>query len=271
MGNFVRFARFVHAGGVSFGVVEGEASAGRAGLTVAGIDTLPFEAVHFTGQRWALADVRLLAPIFSSKVIGVGRNYAEHAAELGNDVPKEPLIFIKPSTSVVGPNDAIRLPPQSKLVEHEAELAVVIGAAGARRVDRAGAERAVFGYTCGNDVTARDLQRGDPTWARAKGFDSFCPLGPWIVTDLDVTDLEVRCEVGRDPDRMEVRQIGRTKDMVFDVHTLVSYISHIMTLLPGDVILTGTPAGVSQILPGEMVTVSVQGIGELSNPVVSLE
>jgi 2-keto-4-pentenoate hydratase/2-oxohepta-3-ene-1,7-dioic acid hydratase in catechol pathway len=268
MGIVVRFARFVHAGGVSFGVVEGEEGAGR---TIAEIGSLPFEDVRFTGQRWALADVRLLAPIFSSKVIGVGRNYADHAAELGNDVPKEPLIFMKPSTSVIGPNDAIRLPPQSKQVEHEAELAVVIGATGARRVDRAGAERAIFGYTCGNDVTARDLQRKDTTWTRAKGFDSFCPLGPWIVTDLDVSDIEIRCEVGRDPDAMEVRQIGRTKDMVFDVPTLVSYVSHVMTLLPGDVILTGTPAGVSQIVPGETVNVSIQGIGKLANPVVSLD
>jgi 2-keto-4-pentenoate hydratase/2-oxohepta-3-ene-1,7-dioic acid hydratase in catechol pathway len=264
----VRFARFVHAGGVSFGVVEGD---GSSGLTVAEIGTLPFEAVRFTGQRWALADVRLLAPIFSSKVIGVGRNYADHAAELGNEVPKEPLIFIKPSTSVIGPNDAIRLPPQSQQVEEEAELAVVIGATGARRVDRAGAEKAIFGYTVGNDVTARDLQRSDPQWTRAKGFDSFCPIGPWIVTGLDVGDLEVRCEVGRNPDAMEVRQIGRTKDMVFDVPTLVSYVSHVMTLLPGDIILTGTPAGVSRILPGETVSVSVQGIGELRNPVVSLD
>lgn len=271
MGLFVRFARFVHAGGVSFGVVEGDASAGRSGLTVAEIDSIPFETVRFTGQRWALADIRLLAPIFSSKVIGIGRNYADHAAELGNEVPKEPLFFIKPSTSVIGPNDAIRIPPQSQQVEHEAELAVVIGASGARRVDRAGAERAIFGYTVGNDVTARDLQNSDKTWTRAKGFDSFCPLGPWIVTDLDVSDLEVRCEVGRNPDEMEVRQIGRTKDMIFDVPSLISYVSHVMTLLPGDVILTGTPAGVSRITTGETVSVSVQGIGELRNPVVSLD
>jgi 2-keto-4-pentenoate hydratase/2-oxohepta-3-ene-1,7-dioic acid hydratase in catechol pathway len=268
MGLPVRFARFVHAGGVSFGVVEGD---GASGLTVAEIASLPFETVRFTGQRWALADVRLLAPIFSSKVIGVGRNYADHAAEFGNEVPKEPLIFIKPSTSVIGPNDAIRIPPQSQRVEEEAELAVVIGATGARRVDRAGAERAIFGYTVGNDVTARDLQRSDPQWTRAKGFDSFCPLGPWIVTDLDVGDLEIRCEVGRDPEALEVRQLGRTKDMVFDVPTLVSYVSHVMTLLPGDIILTGTPAGVSEIVAGDTVSVSVQGIGELRNPVVSLD
>ncbi|NMO52632.1 fumarylacetoacetate hydrolase family protein [Actinoplanes sp. TBRC 11911] len=264
----MRFARFVHAGGVSFGVVEGD---GDSGLTVAEIGSLPFEAVRFTGQRWALADVRLLAPIFSSKVIGVGRNYADHAAELGNEVPKEPLIFIKPSTSVIGPNDAIRLPPQSQQVEEEAELAVVIGATGARRVDRAGAASAIFGYTVGNDVTARDLQRKDPQWTRAKGFDSFCPIGPWIVTDLDVSDVEIRCEVGRNPEAMEVRQIGRTKDMIFDIPTLVSYISHVMTLLPGDIILTGTPAGVSEITAGDLVSVSVQGIGELRNPVVSLD
>ena len=264
----MRFARFVHAGGVSFGVVEGD---GDSGLTVAEIGSLPFEAVRFTGQRWALADVRLLAPIFSSKVIGVGRNYADHAAELGNEVPKEPLIFIKPSTAVIGPNDAIRLPPQSQQVEEEAELAVVIGATGARRLDRADASRAIFGYTIGNDVTARDLQRKDPQWTRAKGFDSFCPIGPWIVTDLDVSDVEIRCEVGRNPDSMEVRQIGRTKDMIFDIPTLVSYISHVMTLLPGDIILTGTPAGVSEINAGDLVSVSIAGIGELRNPVVSLD
>ena len=264
----MRFARFVHAKGVSFGVVEGD---GSSGLTVAEIDSLPFNEVRFTGQRWALADIRLLAPIFSSKVIGIGRNYADHAAEMGNEVPKEPLIFIKPSTSVIGPNDAIRIPAVTNRVEEEAELAVVIGATGARRVDRAGAEKAIFGYTCGNDVTARDLQRSDPQWTRAKGFDSFCPIGPWIVTGLDVSDVEVRCEVGRDPENLEVRQIGRTKDMVFDIPSLISYVSHVMTLLPGDIILTGTPAGVSQIVPGDTVSVSIQGIGELRNPVVSLD
>ena len=263
----MRFARFVHAGGVSFGVVEGDAS----GLTIAEISSLPFEEVRFTGQRWALPDVRLLAPIFPTKVIGIGRNYADHAAEMGNEVPKEPLIFIKPNTSVIGPNDAIRIPGVTERVEEEGELAVVIGATGARRLDRAGAEKAIFGYTVGNDVTARDLQRKDPQWTRAKGFDSFCPIGPWIVTGLDVSDVEVRCEVGRDPENMEVRQIGRTKDMVFDIPSLISYVSHVMTLLPGDIILTGTPAGVSQITPGDTVSVSIQGIGELRNPVVSLD
>jgi 2-keto-4-pentenoate hydratase/2-oxohepta-3-ene-1,7-dioic acid hydratase in catechol pathway len=251
---------------MSFGAVEGEVGAAPDAVTVAEIDGHPFGPVRFTGQRWALPDVRLLSPILPSKVVGIGRNYVEHAAEHGADVPKEPLLFLKPSTAVIGQHDLIRLPVQSKRVEHEAELAVVIGAPGARRVDRAGARAAIFGYTCGNDVTARDLQRGDGQWARAKGFDSFCPLGPWIVTDVDVSDVEVRCEVNE-----EVRQLGRTKDMVFDVPTLVSYVSHVMTLLPGDVILTGTPAGVGPLAEGDTVTVSIEGVGELSNRVATLD
>ncbi|GLZ57909.1 fumarylacetoacetate hydrolase family protein [Micromonospora parva] len=264
----MRIARFAHAKGMSFGAVEGEAEAGPQGLTIAEIEGHPFGNLTFSGARWALSDVRLLSPILPSKVVCVGRNYADHAAELGNDVPKEPLLFLKPSTSVIGPRDAIRLPIFSKQVEHEAELAVVIGAPGARRADRAAAERAIFGYTCANDVTARDLQRSDGQWTRAKGFDSFCPIGPWITTGLDVSDLEIRCEVGRNPEEMEVRQLGRTKDMVFDVPGLVSYISHVMTLLPGDVVLTGTPAGVSPLVEGDTVTVRIEGIGELTNPVV---
>ena len=262
----MRFVRFVHPGGVSFGVVEGEASAAPDALTVAEIDQIPLQSVRYTGKRWALPDVRLLAPIFSSKVVCVGRNYADHAAELGNEVPKEPLLFLKPSTSIIGPNDAIRIPPQSQQVEHEAELAVVIGVTGARRVDRAGAAAAIFGYTAANDVTARDLQRKDVQFTRGKGFDSFCPLGPWITTGLDVSDVEVRCEVND-----EVRQLGRTKDMVFDVPTLVSYVSHVMTLLPGDVILTGTPAGVSRMVAGDEVTVSIEGVGALTNRVLTLD
>jgi 2-keto-4-pentenoate hydratase/2-oxohepta-3-ene-1,7-dioic acid hydratase in catechol pathway len=250
---------------MSFGTVEGEGDLAAGGLTVAEIEGHPFGDIRFTGQRWAIADVRLLSPILPSKVVCVGRNYAEHAAELGNEVPKEPLLFLKPSTSIIGHRDVIRLPPQSKQVEHEAELAVVIGATGARRVDRAAAEKAIFGYTCANDVTARDLQRADVQFTRAKSFDSFCPLGPWIVTGVDVADREVRCEVDE-----EVRQLGRTKDMIFDPATLVSYISHIMTLLPGDVVLTGTPAGVSPLRAGETVVVRIEGIGELANPIADL-
>jgi 2-keto-4-pentenoate hydratase/2-oxohepta-3-ene-1,7-dioic acid hydratase in catechol pathway len=270
----VRIARFAHGNAMSFGVVEGEPTAGPDSLTVAQIDGHPFGQIQFTGQRWALADVRLLSPILPSKVVCVGRNYADHAAELGNDVPPEPLLFLKPSTAVIGPDDAIRLPPQSKQVDHEAELAVVIGPPGARRVDRAAAAASIFGYTCANDVTARDLQRADGQWTRAKGFDSFCPIGPWIVTDLDASDVEVRCEVahaGAGPDAVaEVRQLGRTKDMIFDSLTLVSYASHVMTLLPGDVVLTGTPAGIGPLVDGDLVTVQVEGIGALTNRVMTL-
>src|SRR3954462_12059409 len=174
-------------------------------------------------------------------------------------------MFLIPNTAVVGPGDPVVLPRQSSEVHYEGELAVVI-----RRICKdVPLERVpdvVYGYTCANDVTARDLQRSDGQWARAKGFDSFCPLGPWIVTDLDVSDVEVRCEVNE-----EVRQLGRTKDMVFDVATLVSYVSHVMTLLPGDVILTGTPAGVGPIAEGETVTVSIEGVGVLANRVAALE
>jgi 2-keto-4-pentenoate hydratase/2-oxohepta-3-ene-1,7-dioic acid hydratase in catechol pathway len=251
---------------MSFGVVEGEPSAGPGALTVAEIDGHPFGEIRFTSQRWALADVRLLSPILPSKVVCVGRNYADHAAEHDAPVPSEPLLFLKPSTAVIGPHDSIRLPPQSGQVEHEAELAVVIGPPGARLADRAAAAAAIFGWTCANDVTARDLQHSDGQWTRAKGFDSFCPLGPWITTGLDPADLEVRCEVNG-----EVRQLGRTKDMAFDPATLVSYASHVMTLLPGDVVLTGTPAGVGPLVDGDTVTVRVEGIGELSNPVAAME
>jgi 2-keto-4-pentenoate hydratase/2-oxohepta-3-ene-1,7-dioic acid hydratase in catechol pathway len=266
----MKIARFAHSSGMSFGLVEGEPSAGPDALTVAEIEGHPFGQLTLTGQRWAVSDVRLLSPILPSKVVCVGRNYVDHAAEQDAVVPAEPLLFLKPSTSVVGPRDAIRLPPQSKQVDHEAELAVVVGPPGARRVDRQGALRAIFGYTCANDVTARDLQRLDGQWTRAKGFDSFCPLGPWIVTELGA-DVEVRCEVGPTVEEMDVRQLGRTKDMVFDVATIVSYVSHVMTLLPGDVVLTGTPAGVGPLRPGELVTVSVEGIGDLTNPVIALE
>jgi 2-keto-4-pentenoate hydratase/2-oxohepta-3-ene-1,7-dioic acid hydratase in catechol pathway len=245
---------------MSFGVVEGEPGA----LTVAQIEGHPFGEIAFTGQRWALPDVRLLSPILPSKVVGVGRNYAAHAAEMGNEIPAEPLLFLKPSTTVIGPGDAIRLPLQSQQVEHEAELAVVINARGAREVTRERAMDSVFGYTIANDVTARDLQKKDPQWTRAKGFDSFCPLGPWIDTTVDPADLRVTAEVDG-----ELRQDGRTSQFVFDVATLVSYISHVMTLLPGDVILTGTPAGVGPLAPGQSVTVAVDGLGSLTNPVVA--
>ncbi|SDD22444.1 fumarylacetoacetate hydrolase family protein [Glycomyces harbinensis] len=263
----MRIARIAQPTGMSFAILEGEGP----GATAAEIEGHPFAQIKLSGQRWALEDVRLLAPILPSKVVCVGRNYAEHAAELGNEVPKEPLIFLKPSTSVIGPGEHIRLPAVSDQVEHEAELAVVIGLPGARGLDREAAKGSIFGYTCANDVTARDLQQQDVQFTRAKGFDSFCPLGPWIETDplengADIANTEIRCEVGG-----EVRQLGSTKDMVFDPPALVAYVSQIMTLLPGDVVLTGTPAGVGPLQAGETVAVSVAGIGTLSNKVVPSE
>ncbi len=225
-----------------------------------------YKPVQLTGEKLALEDVRLLAPVIPrSKVIGVGRNYVEHASELGNDVPEEPLLFLKPNTSVIGPDDPIVLPKHSDEVHHEAELAVIIGRI-AKDLPAERVTEVVLGYTCSNDVTARDLQRKDNQWARAKGFDSSCPLGPWIETDLDPGDLAVRCLVNG-----EQRQDGRTSQMVFDVAALVSYISHAFTLLPGDVILTGTPAGVGPIEVGDHVVVSIENIGVLANQVVADE
>lgn len=259
----MRIARFAHPQGVAFGVVEGDSAAGEAALTVAEIAEHPFGPIELTERRWALPDVRLLAPILPTKVVGIGRNYADHAAEMGNEVPPAPLLFLKPSTAVIGPGDAIRLPPDSNRVEHEGELAVVIGGV-VRDVTRERALQTVLGYTCGNDVTARDQQRADGQWTRAKGHDSFCPLGPWIETDLDPSDVAVRAEVDG-----AVRQNSRTSLLMHDVATLIAYISHVMTLLPGDVILTGTPAGVGPINAGSSVSVTVEGIGTLTNPVTS--
>ena len=208
-------------------------------------------------------DFTLLAPISPSKILAVGRNYAAHAAEHGAEVPREPLFFLKPPSSVIGPGQAIVHPRLSRRVEHEAELALVIG----RRVRKASlreAGEAILGYTCGNDVTARDIQRQDAQWTRGKGFDTFCPLGPWIAVGLDASDLEVTCRVNG-----ELRQRGRTSQMIFPPAYLVSYISQVMTLEPGDVILTGTPAGVGILHPGDVVEVEIEGIGVLRNPVVS--
>ncbi|TEX51320.1 MAG: 2-hydroxyhepta-2,4-diene-1,7-dioate isomerase [Actinomycetales bacterium mxb001] len=225
------------------------------------IDTHPFGEITYTGQELLGSQVRLLAPVLPSKIIAVGKNYAEHAKEMGGDVPAEPMIFLKPSTSVIGPNATIELPAMSQQVEHEAELAIVIGRL-CKEVPLERVKDVVLGYTCADDVTARDLQRTDGQWGRAKGFDTFCPLGPWINTDLDPGDLAISCDVNGD-----VRQESRTSEMVRGVPELVSWISTVMTLLPGDVILTGTPAGVSPIVAGDEVAVTIQGIGTLVNTV----
>jgi 2-keto-4-pentenoate hydratase/2-oxohepta-3-ene-1,7-dioic acid hydratase in catechol pathway len=202
--------------------------------------------------------------VIPSKVVAVGRNYVDHAAELDNEIPENPMIFLKPPTSVTGPLQPIRYPSDSENVHHEAELAVVIGKV-ARDVRIEDAGMYILGYTAANDVTARDLQRSDGQWTRAKGFDTFCPLGPAIDTDLDPLEgLQITCRVNGD-----LRQSGSTADMVFGVSELLSYVSHVMTLLPGDVILTGTPAGVGPIVPGDKVEVEIEGIGVLMNPVVA--
>jgi 2-keto-4-pentenoate hydratase/2-oxohepta-3-ene-1,7-dioic acid hydratase in catechol pathway len=247
-----------------WGAVEGPPGAPFEALTVAGIAEHPFGPIAFTGDRWALPDVRLVAPILPSKVVAVGKNYAEHAKEMAehgqSPAPDTPVIFLKPSTSIIGPGDVIRRPVSDR-VDHEAELAVVIGRP-ARDVAKADALTHVLGYTCANDVTARDQQKADGQFTRGKGHDSFCPIGPWIETVLDPSDLRVTASVNG-----QIRQDGRTSAMLHDVATLIEFMSGVMTLLPGDVILTGTPAGVGPLVDGDSVTIEVEGIGALTNPV----
>lgn len=225
--------------------------------------------LHPTLERGApigtVEEVTLLAPFTGTKVLAIGRNYAAHAAEHGGTVPEEPLVFLKPTSSVIGPSAPIEILPEMQLVEHEAELAVVIGRRG-RFIREEEALRHVLGYTCANDVSERIYQRKDGQWTRAKGFDTFCPLGPWIQTDLDPADVRVQCRVNGN-----LRQDARTRDMVYKVPRLIAHISRIMTLEPGDVILTGTPEGVSPIRPGDRVEVEIEGIGVLANPVVLCE
>lgn len=208
-----------------------------------------------------LAEATLLPPVNPSKIICIGRNYAAHAAEHQADVPEEPMMFLEPPSALIGPGEAIEIPEGIGRVDHEVELAVVIGKR-ARSISKEDALSVVFGYTCANDVSARDLQKKDGQWGRAKGFDTFCPLGPCINTDLDPFDLAVRARVNG-----EIKQDSRTSFMMFDVPTLISFISNVMTLEPGDIILTGTPAGVSPLQPGDTVQVEVEGIGVLENPV----
>ncbi len=208
-----------------------------------------------------LEEVRLLAPVLPSKIICVGRNYVEHAKEHGAEVPKLPLIFLKPPSAILNPGEPILLPPQSQQVEHEAELVVVIGRRG-KNILPEQAKEYVFGYTVGNDVTARDLQRSDGQWTRAKGFDTFCPFGPWIETEFDPSDAMITCRVNG-----QLRQMGSTREMVFSVPTLIAFISSVMTLEPGDLIFTGTPAGVGPLQEGDVVEVEIEGLGKLRNPV----
>lgn len=238
-----------------FGVLNGD----QVGL----LRGHPYGDLDPSGITIELDKVKLLSPVLPSKVVCVGKNYADHAAEMGGEVPAEPVIFIKPSTTVIGDEAAIVLPPQSTNVHHEVELAIVISHL-CKDVAVERASEVILGYTIANDVTARDLQNSDGQWTRAKSFDTFCPLGPWIETELDPTGLNLSCEVND-----EVRQSGNTRDLVRSAHEMVAFISSVMTLLPGDVILTGTPAGVGPIVAGDLVTATIEGIGTLSNSVVA--
>jgi 2-keto-4-pentenoate hydratase/2-oxohepta-3-ene-1,7-dioic acid hydratase in catechol pathway len=207
--------------------------------------------------------VRLLPPVIPGKIICVGRNYVAHAKEHNTEVPEVPLLFLKPPSSIIGPEDKIFLPPQSQQVEHEAELVVVIGKRG-RWIAPDEAMNYILGYTIGNDVTARDLQRRDGQWTRGKGFDTFCPIGPWIETDFDPADGVIACYVNG-----EMRQMASTRDMVFSVRQLIAFASSIMTLEPGDILMTGTPSGVAPLLAGDVVEVTIEGLGTLRNPVAA--
>lgn len=246
-----------------FGVLQDEAV---YPLAVKQVFNLPgmAEQPEFSEKPYGREEVTLLAPVAPSKIVCIGRNYKDHAAELGNPMPDEPLLFLKPSSAIIGHEEAIELPAASSRIEHEGELGVVIGRCVHRLSDSENPLDYVLGYTCINDVTARDLQRRDVQFTRAKSFDTFCPIGPFIVTGIDPFDLQVETRVNG-----QMRQCGRTATMAFPVAYLIRYISHIMTLKPGDVISTGTPAGVGPLVDGDRCEVEVENVGTLSNPVRS--
>jgi 2-keto-4-pentenoate hydratase/2-oxohepta-3-ene-1,7-dioic acid hydratase in catechol pathway len=248
---------------IAFGIVHGVDERGipNADATIEILASHPFGELESTGQHVALTDARLLPPIIPTKIIGIGKNYADHASEMGGEVPVEPIIFLKPTTALIGSGDDIILPSADRRVDHEVELAVIMG----RLAKDISAEKAldyVFGYTVANDVSDRHLQKLDGQWTRAKGFDTFLPMGPWIRTDIAPGNLRLTAEINDD-----LTQDGNTRDLVKGVAELVAFCSSVMTLVPGDIILTGTPAGVSQIRPGDVVTCAIEGIGELINPV----
>ncbi len=253
----MRIARYAFDGRVRYGVVEGSEVLELPGHPFARAGT----QLTTTGVAHDLDDVRLLAPVIPTKVVGIGSNYAAHVAEMAGFAPDDPVIFLKPTTALIGPDEPIMLPPESNEVHYEAELAVVIGRM-CRRVALQEAASVVLGCTGANDVTARDLQRADGQWTRAKGFDTFCPLGPWIDTDIDPADVTVECEVNG-----VTMQRASTATLIRSVPELVAAVSAVMTLLPGDVILTGTPAGVGPLTAGDEVAVTVSGLGTLVNPV----
>ena len=251
----MKIARFSTGGDPRYGILDGDELVVLKGDPMfAGFDPID--------ERVPLASAKLLAPVIPrSKVVAVGKNYVDHVAEFGGDVPKEPLLFLKPNTSVIGPGDSIVLPPQSHRVDFEGELAVVIGSI-AKNVREEDAASVIFGYTIANDVTARDLQKTDGQWARAKGFDTFCPLGPFIETEFDLSAHRVSTSLNG-----EQRQDAPLTDMVHSIASVIAYASAVFTLLPGDIILTGTPAGVGRMVDGDVVEVTISGVGTLRNPV----
>jgi 2-keto-4-pentenoate hydratase/2-oxohepta-3-ene-1,7-dioic acid hydratase in catechol pathway len=252
----MQIVRFKAGGKTRYGALEG--------ATVIEYSGTPFALFRRGRRRYALKHTVLLAPVLPTKIVAVGLNYRDHAQEMGLRIPSEPRIFLKPTTALIGPDDPIVYPPQSRRVEHEAELAIVIK----RRCRNVSAERAreyVLGYTCLNDVTARDLQERDGMPSRAKAFDTFCPIGPCVATDIDPNAVTIEAYVNG-----ENRQSSSTKELIFPVEELVARVSEVMTLLPGDVISTGTPSGVGPLRPGDRVEVRIEGIGSLRNPVVKL-
>ena len=257
----MRLGRIASPDGVAFVSIEGDPDRPHE-MTAREIAEHPFGTPEFTGRSWPLADVRLLAPILASKVVCIGKNYAAHIAEMGGSPPANPTMFLKPNTAIIGPNVPIQLPANASPVHFEGELAVVISRP-CKDVPAVRAKDNILGYTIGNDVSARDQQQSDGQWTRAKGHDTFCPIGPWIVTDVDPGDLAIRTEVNG-----VLKQDSRTSLMMHDIGAIVEWISAVMTLLPGDILLTGTPEGVGPIEHGDTVSVSVEGIGTLSNPVI---
>ncbi|WP_306366689.1 fumarylacetoacetate hydrolase family protein [Nocardiopsis sp. CC223A] len=264
----MRIARFAAGDEVGFGLVETDTDSGDE--YIARLNGHPLLGdIKLTGERAKLTDVRLLSPVLPTKVVCIGKNYADHVAEMQGitgESTEEPVVFLKPSTSVAGPTDPIFHPAVSERVDFEGELAIVISRP-CREVPRERAADVIFGYTVANDVTARDLQQKDKQWTRAKGFDSFCPIGPWITTGLSIDeaqDLAVTTTVDG-----EVRQSGRTSQFIHDIPGMISYVTSFMTLLPGDVLLTGTPAGVGPLRVGQEVAVTVERLGTISNRVVA--
>jgi 2-keto-4-pentenoate hydratase/2-oxohepta-3-ene-1,7-dioic acid hydratase in catechol pathway len=250
----MKIYRFTHNGAPAVGIADNEHLVRYSG----------HDALHLgssTGDKIELAAASLLPPVLPSKLVCVGRNYAEHAKELGNEAPAEPIIFLKPPSALLPPDGTIIRPPQSQRVDHEGELVIVFGAE-ARNVARERWRDVVLGYTCANDVTARDLQKKDVQFTRGKGFDTFCPLGPCIETELDPSHLAIGTRVNG-----ATRQDGNTSQMIFDCAFLIEFVTSVMTMLPGDVILTGTPAGVGPLVAGDVVEVTVEGIGTLRNVV----